>query len=65
MAALQAGAFGCSISGSGPSLFALSKGEEVAQKVAESMAAEFAKLGIGSETYVSQINQAGPVILPN
>jgi hypothetical protein len=28
------------------------------------MAAEFSKFGIGSETYVSQINQAGPVILP-
>jgi hypothetical protein len=28
------------------------------------MAAEFAKVGIGSETYVSQINQVGPVILP-
>ena len=65
LAALQAGALGCSISGSGPSLFALSKGEEVAQKVAKSMAAEFANVGIGSETYVSQINQAGPVILPN
>jgi homoserine kinase len=64
MAALQSGALGCSISGSGPSLFALSKGEEVAQKVAKNMAAEFAKLGIGSESYVSQINQAGPVILP-
>ena len=65
IAALQAGALGCSISGSGPSLFALSKGEDVARKVAESMKAEFAKIGIGSETYVSQINQAGPVILPN
>jgi homoserine kinase len=65
LAALQAGALGCSISGSGPSLFALSKGEEIAQKVAKSMAAEFANVGIGSETYVSQINQAGPVILPN
>jgi homoserine kinase len=64
-AALQAGALGCSISGSGPSLFALSKGEDVAQKVAKSMAKEFAQLGIGSETYVSQINRSGPVILPS
>ncbi len=62
-AAIANGALGCSISGSGPSLFALSKGEETAQKVAEAMAAEFAALGIGSEQYVSQINQKGPVVL--
>ncbi len=62
-AALFAGALGCSISGSGPSLFALSKGKETAQKVADAMAAEFAKVQIGSEQYVSEINQAGPVIL--
>jgi hypothetical protein len=29
------------------------------------MAAEFASLGIGSEQYVSQINQKGPVVLPD
>jgi homoserine kinase len=62
-AALVAGALGCSISGSGPSLFALSKGKETAQKVADAMVAEFAKVQIGSEQYVSEINQAGPVIL--
>ena len=64
-AAIANGALGCSISGSGPSLFALSKGEETAQKVAKAMAAEFAALGIGSEQYVSQINQKGPVVLAN
>ena len=62
-AAIASGALGCSISGSGPSLFALSKGDETAQKVAKAMAEEFAALGIGSEQYVSQINQKGPVIL--
>jgi homoserine kinase len=62
-AAIANGALGCSISGSGPSLFALSKGEETAQKVADAMATEFAALGIGSEQYVSQINQKGPVVL--
>ena len=62
-AAIANGALGCSISGSGPSLFALSKGEETAKRVAQAMAAEFAALGIGSEQYVSQINQKGPVVL--
>lgn len=61
-AALQAGALGCSISGSGPSLFALSKGEEIANQVAEAMSAAFGVVGIGSEAYVSPINQQGPMI---
>jgi homoserine kinase len=61
-AALLAGALGCSISGSGPSLFALSKGEETANQVAIAMSTAFNSVGIGSEAYVSQINQQGPVI---
>ncbi|MEY4274081.1 MAG: hypothetical protein RL638_1029 [Bacteroidota bacterium] len=61
-AAMQAGALGCSISGSGPSLFALSKGEDTAKQVAEAMSAAFGIVGIGSEAYVSQINQQGPMI---
>jgi homoserine kinase len=61
-AALKAGALGCSISGSGPSLFALSKGRETAQRVADAMAAGFHQVGIGTEEYVSEINQDGPMI---
>jgi homoserine kinase len=61
-AAMQAGALGCSISGSGPSLFALSKGEDTAKQVAEAMSAAFGIVGIASEAYVSQINQQGPMI---
>jgi homoserine kinase len=64
-AALQAGALGCSISGSGPSLFALSKGKETAELVANAMKFEFSRVGIDSEIYVSNINQKGPIILPN
>jgi homoserine kinase len=63
-AALQAGALGCSISGSGPSLFALSKGKETAELVANAMKFEFSKVGIDSEIYVSNIYQIGPFILP-
>lgn len=64
-AAIDAGALGCSISGSGPSLFALSKSIATAERVAQAMANEFNKVGIGSEQYVSNINQQGPIILPN
>ncbi len=61
-AALSAGALGCSISGSGPSLFALSRGRETAERVAVAMAAAFKEVDIDSEAYVSGINQKGPVI---
>lgn len=56
-AALANGALGCSISGSGPSIFSLCRGKEVAQLVAESMAAAFGTIGVGSETFVSAINK--------
>lgn len=62
-AALNAGALGCSISGSGPSLFALSADETTANQVAQVMKAEFAQLEIESQTYVSKINSNGPVIV--
>ncbi|MCF0059051.1 homoserine kinase [Dyadobacter sp. CY356] len=62
-AALDNGALGCSISGSGPSMFALSRGIENAKKVAEVMKATFANAGIESSSHVSMINKGGPVIL--
>ena len=61
-AALSAGALGCSISGSGPSLFALSKGRETAEKVAVAMSKAFKEADIESEAYVSRINQRGPFV---
>lgn len=64
LAALSSGALGCSISGSGPSLFAMSRSKHTAELVAKAMSDAFAIVGIGSESYVSQINQSGPVILP-
>lgn len=62
-AAEKAGALGGSISGSGPSIFALSTSRETAKAVARSMEKEFKELGIGSESYVSKINQQGPKII--
>lgn len=63
MAATEAGALGCSISGAGPSIFAFSEGRETAEKVATAMRAEFEKVNIQAYTYVSKINGAGPKIL--
>ncbi|SEJ71635.1 homoserine kinase [Dyadobacter koreensis] len=62
-AALDHGALGCSISGSGPSMFALSRGIENAKKVGEVMKRTFSEAGIESSTHVSLINQGGPLIM--
>lgn len=58
-AALDAGALGCSISGSGPSIFALSKTEKTAQKVAQAMQDGFNRVGIENHVFVSPINKEG------
>ncbi|PCH99915.1 MAG: homoserine kinase [Flavobacteriaceae bacterium] len=60
---LKAGALGCGISGSGPSIFALSKGLETAEKVAESMKSVYENVGIDFDIHVSKINQQGIKIL--
>ncbi len=61
--ALQAGALGGGISGSGPSIFQLSQDQETATKVGNAMQAVYRDLGIGSEVYISKVNQEGPVVL--
>ena len=60
---LNAGALGCGISGSGPSIFALSKGVEAAKKVESAMRNVYFKTNIVFETYVSKINTEGIKIL--
>lgn len=59
----KAGALGGSISGSGPSIFALCRGQKTAANVADAMQTEFSKLRIGSEVYVSAINTKGPRVI--
>jgi len=62
-AALDAGALGCSISGSGPSLFALTDSRDTAQKVANAMTLVLDNIGIGSDVFISKVNQEGAKIL--
>lgn len=57
--AKNAGALGGGISGSGPSIFALSKGKETAEKVAKAMANTYQNHDINFDVYVSKINQKG------
>lgn len=61
-AALQSGALGCSISGSGPSIFALCRGEASAKVVGQAMKQALNPWKIGSDLYVSSINSRGPII---
>jgi len=63
-AAAEAGALGSSLSGSGPSLFALCRGDEVAARVADAMTAAV-RTHIGGEphTYISRISGQGARIL--
>ncbi|TDE12880.1 homoserine kinase [Dyadobacter psychrotolerans] len=62
-AAINNGALGCSISGSGPSIFALSRGMENARKAGEAMKQTFADAGIDSTLHLSGINQGGATVL--
>ncbi len=62
-AALDSGALGCSISGAGPSMFALSKSREEARLIGEKMSETFLRAGISSIVHLSGINKEGPKIL--
>lgn len=62
-AAISNGALGCSISGAGPSMFALSRGIENAQNAGKAMQERFSSAGIESAVHVSGINQGGAVVL--
>lgn len=58
-AVTEAGALGSGISGSGPSVFALSKGKKTALAVAEAMRYTYEPLGIPYDIHVSKINREG------
>ena len=62
-AAMEAGALGCSISGSGPSLFALSTSMDTARTAGTAMQKACNEIEIESELYISPINKSGPRVL--
>lgn len=57
--ALENGALGSGISGSGPSIFALSKGIETAKRVAEAMDVFYKNTNLPYEIHVSKVNSEG------
>jgi homoserine kinase len=60
---MKAGALGCGISGSGPSIFTFSQGEKNARNVQEQMKNIYKKLGVGFDIHVSKINKQGTQII--
>ena len=63
-AALAAGALGCSLSGSGPSVFALADSLDAARQAGEAMQRAFnAESGIGADLWVSRVGRQGARIV--
>lgn len=58
-AAMDAGALGCSISGSGPSMFALCKSQSDAERIVLQMGETFADENIECKSFVSKIGERG------
>ena len=61
--AILNGAIGCGISGSGPSIFALSTTEQIALRIGNTIQTIFGKYGIHSKYYFSKINTRGAKIV--
>ena len=59
-AALEAGAVGCGLSGSGPAIFALCCGRQKAKEIADAMTTTYdTRVGIDTETFVSSVGARG------
>jgi homoserine kinase len=58
-AALAAGALGSSISGSGPTAFALARGPDVARRVADAMMAAYAATGQRATARIAPVDRVG------
>ncbi len=61
--ALENGALGSGISGSGPSIFALSKGIETANRIAEAMSVVYKEINLPFEIHISKVNPEGIKII--
>jgi homoserine kinase len=61
--AMEHGAVGFGISGSGPSVFALTKDADTARKITDIQQKHLKKLNINSKAFVSSVNAEGPRIM--
>jgi len=60
---MELGAISFGISGSGPSVFAFTKDEATAHAITQKLQNHLTTIKIGSNGYVSPINDAGPKVL--
>ena len=58
-AALDSGAFGCTISGAGPSVFAVTDEKSKAEQIGRAMAEAFSRNGLNSRVYISGVSKSG------
>ncbi|HEY7634050.1 MAG TPA: homoserine kinase [Gemmatimonadales bacterium] len=63
VAALGAGALGSSISGSGPTVFALARGRQAGERIGTAMAAAYAGRGMACDVRVAPVDRVGAQIL--
>lgn len=61
--ALETGAISFGISGSGPSVFAFTKDEQTARNITQKLQKHLTSISIGSNSYVSTINDKGPRVI--
>ena len=61
--AMDLGAISFGISGSGPSVFALTKDPETARAITNALQQKLKSIQINSLSFVSSVNKKGPVIL--
>lgn len=61
--AMETGAVSFGISGSGPSVFAFTRDEETARLITQKLQKHLTAIGIGSNAYVSDINDKGPRVI--
>lgn len=64
-ASIRAGALGCGIAGSGPSVFAFSKGEKTAMAVNDIMREIYGNIDVSFDLYVSKISPKGAFVIKN
>jgi len=64
-ASIRAGALGCGIAGSGPSVFAFSKGKKMAMAVNDIMREIYGNIDVNFDLYVSKISPKGAYVIKN
>ena len=61
-AAMAAGALGCSISGAGPTSFALAASDDEAARIADAMAHAYAAAGLRCHARIAQVSRRGVIV---